>query len=420
MKKTTIIAYVAGLGLFGTVGLQATPAVTESTRTSQHLTLTGYVQVQYQLADTAGMASMAGGNFASGVDNRFAVRRGRLKLAFAHDLTTAVLQVDMTEKGLALKDAYVSLSDPWMNMASLTGGVFDRPFGYEIAYSSSKRETPERSRLFQTLFPGERDLGVRVSLKGPSKTRFEGLGLDVALLNGNGVNVETDRYKDLVAHLSLKRKAFSNKLAWGLGVSGYIGGPAHTSNILYAMQEREGVPVFVSEQVDRGSRALRRYLGVDAQLSFDWMPGRSQLRAEWLEGQQPGLANSSSSLTSLAGGPLYIRPFSGFYLYYIQQILSTPLQFVWRWDVYDPNTAVGGNAIGRPVTSGARTGQADVGFATVGWGLNYQLTERVKLMAYYDWVINETSVALPHASTLSDFSKDKQDNLFTLRMQYAF
>jgi hypothetical protein len=100
--------------------------------------------------------------------------------------------------------------------------------------------------------------------------------------------------------------------------------------------------------------------------------------------------------------------------------LNTPLQFVWRWDVYDPNSAVGGNVIGRSATSGAKTGQADVGYATLGWGLNYQLTDRVKLMAYYDWVTNETTASLPQASTLTDLSKDRQDNLFTLRMQYAF
>lgn len=376
--------------------------------------------MQYQRADTAGVASMAGGNFATGVDNRFAIRRGRLKVAYTHDWTAAVLQVDMTEKGLALKDAYLSLTEPWLKVFSLTGGVFDRPFGYEISYSSSKRETPERSRLFQTLFPGERDLGVRMRVKGRSDTRLEGLQFDLGVINGNGINVETDGYKDVVAHLSMSRKAFSDKLSWGLGASAYLGGPAHTSTLMYTMQERDGIPVFVSETVVKGSQATRRYLGVDAQLALDWSPGRSQLRVELLEGQQPGLANASTSLTGVAAGPLYIRPFSGFYLYYIQQILTSPWQFVWRWDVYDPNTAVAGNAIGRPVTNGARTGQADIGYATMGWGLNYQLTDRVKLTAYYDWVTNETTVALPHASTLTDYANDRQDNVFTLRMQYQF
>jgi hypothetical protein len=420
MKRTYIIGLFALVGLFVKSGLVVASDAVKTTEKRQSLTLSGYVQMQYQVADTAGMASMAGGNFASGVDNRFMIRRGRVKLAYEHDWTNAVLQVDMTEKGLALKDAYFRLTDPWLNIASLTGGVFDRPFGYEITYSSSKRETPERSRLFQTLFPGERDLGVRVSVKGPSGTLFSGLGLDVALVNGNGIAVESDHYKDLIAHLSLKRSAFSNNVAWGLGVSGYLGGPAHTSNLMYTMREWEGIPVFYAEQVERGSRALRRYLGIDAQLAFNWAPGRSQLRAEWIEGQQPGLANASTSLTGLAGGPIYLRPFTGFYLYYIQQILTTPLQFVWRWDLYDPNTAVGGNAIGHQVGSGARTGQADVGFATIGWGLNYQLTDKVKLMAYYDRVTNETTVNLPQASTLTDFSKDRQDNLFTVRVQYAF
>lgn len=420
MRKTSIVALVAGLGLLSVSSLQAASDDGKTTDKSQRLKVTGYVQMQYQVADTAGIASVAGGNFSAGVDNRFAIRRGRLKLAYTQDLTAAVLQVDMTEKGLALKDAYISLTDPWLRVASFTGGVFNRPFGYEISYSSGKRETPERSRLYQTLFPGERDLGVRLSVKGQNESMLEGLRMDLGLINGNGVHVETDSYKDVVARLSLSRQAFSGAMDWGLGVSGYLGGPAHTNSLAYTMQERDGIPVFVSETVEVGSRATRRYVGVDAQLAFKWKPGRSQLRFEWLEGQQPGLANSSSSLTGLAGGPLYIRPFSGFYLYYIQQVLNTPLQFVWRWDVYDPNSAVGGNVIGRSATSGAKTGQADVGYATLGWGLNYQLTDRVKLMAYYDWVTNETTASLPQASTLTDLSKDRQDNLFTLRMQYAF
>ena len=37
----------------------------------KRLKISGYIQTQYQKADTAGIASMAGGNFASGIDNRY-------------------------------------------------------------------------------------------------------------------------------------------------------------------------------------------------------------------------------------------------------------------------------------------------------------------------------------------------------------
>jgi len=139
---------------------------------ASRLKITGYAQVQYQSADTAGISSMAGGNFGAGIDNRISVRRGRVKFAYTYENALAVMQFDITEKGLGIKDAYLSLTEPWLNTFSLTGGVFDRPFGYEISYSSSSRETPERSRLFQILFPGERDLGAKLTLQAPKISRW--------------------------------------------------------------------------------------------------------------------------------------------------------------------------------------------------------------------------------------------------------
>jgi len=41
-------------------------------------------------------------------------------------------------------------------------------------------------------------------------------------------------------------------------------------------------------------------------------------------------------------------------------------------------------------------------------------------MAYYDMVTNETTINSNHGSTLKDLSKDRKDNVFTLRVQYKF
>ncbi|HOZ91505.1 MAG TPA: porin, partial [Bacteroidia bacterium] len=129
--------------------------------------ISGYIQAQFQFADSAGQQSFNGGNFPAGVDKRFTVRRGRLKVQYdgkpiskGWSITQYVLQIDATEKGLALKDAYVKLTDPWVGWLSLTTGMQNRPFGYEIPFSSSTRESPERGRMSQIIFPGERDLGM--------------------------------------------------------------------------------------------------------------------------------------------------------------------------------------------------------------------------------------------------------------------
>jgi len=387
---------------------------------AKRLKITGYAQVQYQSADTAGISSMAGGNFGSGIDNRLSVRRGRMKFAYTYENALAVMQFDITEKGLGIKDAYLSLTEPWLNMVSLTGGVFDRPYGYEISYSSSSRETPERSRLFQTLFPGERDLGAKLTLQAPKTSRWNFLKLDLGLFNGNGTNVETDSYKDFIAHFAATKSSTNEKLKWGIGASYYKGGYAMSTTKVYSMSDVSGVQAFTAETVKKGDRTNREYVGVDGQFSYDWAPGITQVRAEYLTGKQPGMAASSSSLTAAASADVYNRNFNGYYIYFIQNILQSPVQAVVKYDVYDPNTAVSGNEIGQAATGAVATGSADIKYSTLGVGLNYRFNSNVKIMAYYDMVKNETTSKIATTSTLSDLSGDRRDNVFTLRFQYKF
>src|SRR5882672_6528745 len=48
------------------------------------LKINGWVQAQYQVADTVGAASVAGGNFPANSNNRFILRRGRIKFTYEH------------------------------------------------------------------------------------------------------------------------------------------------------------------------------------------------------------------------------------------------------------------------------------------------------------------------------------------------
>jgi len=387
---------------------------------AKRLKISGYVQVQYQKADTAGIASYAGGDFSTGVDNRMLVRRGRLKFLYDNENAQAVVQFDITEKGLGIKDAFLTMTEPWLNTISLTGGVFDRPFGYEISYSSSARETPERSRVFQTLFPGERDLGARLSIQAPKTSRWNFLRLDLGLMSGNGTNVETDSYKDFIGHLSATKSSSDEKLKWGIGASYYNGGYAMATTKSYKMSDVSGTQAFVAETVTKGDKTKREYFGLDGQFSYDWALGITQIRAEYLMGSQPGIAAKSGSLTAVATADVYNRDFNGYYAYFIQNILQTPLQAVVKYDVYDPNTDVEGNEIGKTATGAVATGAGDIKYSTLGLGLNYRWSSNVKIMAYYDIVKNETTSLLPASSTLSDLANDRKDNVFTLRVQYKF
>jgi hypothetical protein len=49
---------------------------------AKKLKISGYVQAQYQKAESDGIESFAGGNFGTGIDNRFSIRRGRVKFTF--------------------------------------------------------------------------------------------------------------------------------------------------------------------------------------------------------------------------------------------------------------------------------------------------------------------------------------------------
>ncbi|MDO4780253.1 MAG: hypothetical protein Q3992_04425, partial [Bacteroides sp.] len=140
-------------------------ALESTTSGLKKLKVGGYFQAQYQHGDKD--ASLRVGNKNEAKEdsfNRFGVRRGRVKFTYDEKFLQGVFQLDITEKGVGIKDAYLKLKTGKNVEAGLQAGVFDRPFGHEISYSSSRRESPERSMIFPVLFPNERDLGVMFGL----------------------------------------------------------------------------------------------------------------------------------------------------------------------------------------------------------------------------------------------------------------
>ncbi len=412
------------------------------------LKISGYVQAQYQSSqiDTVGKASkdwkpsqdMKVGAGRSGSEstsmNRFGVRRGRIKVAYEDFGCQAAIQFDLTEKGLGLKDAYLNILDPWVGYVAVKGGVFDRPFGYEISYSSSRRESPERSRIFQTLFPDERDLGAMLTLQAPKTSPWNVLKLEAGLFGGNGIYLDTDSKKDFIGHLSFA-KAFGNTKL-GLGVSGYEGFVARSTGNVYVVEngafKNSPVVANANNASDFGF-AKREYLGFDAQVSTSSVLGLTTLRAEYIGGTQPGTSGSSSSPKSgnlpgyttsnaaattigvssstddVYGGGTYIRKFQGGYVHLVQDIADTKHSIEVKYDWYDPNTKISADQIG----VGAKTGKGDIAYSTLGLGYLYRMNANVRIMAYYDIVSNEKT-------NLKGYKADLKDNLFTLRFQYKF
>jgi hypothetical protein len=405
----------------------------------KRLRITGYMQAQWQLTDTLGAATgFSGGAFPKYSDNRFAVRRGRIKFTYENEFSTYVLQLDGTEKGVAIKDAYIAVREPWVQYVTFTAGVFDRPFGYEINYSSSARETPERSRIFQTLFPGERDLGAKITLQPRKGTRFDFIKLDAGLFAGNGINSEFDSKKDFIGHLAIAKSNREENFKFGLGVSYYNGGVFQGTNVVYSMKTlAEGTNGFVadSSKSNKYNFADRTYMGVDAQFNLLSPLGITTLRGEYLWGTQPGSSDKQldadgkelpvTGNVSLATGtaPLvdtYIRDFSGGYVYLIQSIGQSKFQVVVKYDWMDPNTKVSGTEIAKKAGSASTyMTKADIAYQTIGFGLNFRLNSQVKLTAYNEIVTNEKT-GISGTNSINNYTKDLKDNVFTLRMQYKF
>lgn len=382
-----------------------------------NLKISGYVQGQWQLAEEKGAPAFAdGGSFNKQSDNRFMIRRGRIKFTYTKGIMQAVVQPDFTEKGVGIKDVYMKLST---RSKVLTGtmGVFDRPFGYEISYSSSQRESPERSRVFLSLFPGERDLGVMLTLKG-NKGWLSQFTLDAGLFNGNGIGSETDSHKDFIGRLAWLRKKSNSELGFAFS---YYGGGVITPNItgegavdrVYSYTKNEG---FSPDQAANnvGHVNKREYFGLSGKYNQKWAAGQTKLTAEFLMGSQPGTFknNNDPGGNSFGNGsdPLYLRQFMGYYVMLVQDIAKSKHSVVLKYDYYDPNTQIKGNEIGKLKGTGA----ADIAYSTFGLGYLYRLNDNVRLMAYYDFVNNE------HSDNLKGYASRIKQNVLTIRAQVKF
>src|SRR5258706_3393491 len=454
MKKTLLLSLIAAMTMgFHSYAQESsgdTVAATLARISSdidviKRLKISGYLQPEFQVSDSAGINSFAGGNFvgptgsATPLDKRFMLRRARIKFQYDTPLNDKgfstsqyLFQIDVTEKGPTIKDLYAKITDPWTGWFSITAGMQNRPFGFEIGYSSSNRESPERGRMSQIIFPNERDLGAMLTIQGPKTSTWNWLKLDAGMFNGTGgpsalANTsDFDSYKDFIGHLTVNRTNKSEKVAWGLGVSMYNGGyRIDTVNVYTSAADSAGRRGFMQEIKKSDSllitdfhnrkEAKREYIGADAQVSIDWAAGITTLRAEYIQGNQPGTSSSTASPSGVVTSDIYKRKFNGAYFYFIQSIAQSRWQVIVKYDWYDPNTDVEGDQIGKSVQSTfIKTGATDIKYTTTGLGLAYRWDSNVKMTAYYDMEKNESS------GNLSGYTQDLKDNEFTLRIQYKF
>jgi hypothetical protein len=389
--------------------------------------ISGYIQPQFQVISKEGAETYNGGNFSALSNNRFMLRRGRLRVDYAHlnehnDPTSYfVFQFDGTERGVAIRDFWGRFYENKFKIFALTTGMFARPFGHEVNLSSANRETPERGRMSQILMKTERDIGVMLTVTSRKNVEWiQKLKFDLGVFNGQGMSgpVDYDSHKDVIGRFSLKPtqlKALGGATL-SAAVSGYVGGITSQSNVIYTTRLKGSEYMVLRDSSSNNYRKAtpRNYAGADFQLSFPNTKGETEFRAEYVTGKQTATFASSETpgvypVTNGLKDPLYTRNFNGAYFYFIQNLGSLEHQLALKYDWYDANSKVSGTQ----VSAVNGFSKADLRYDTFGMGYIYIPNESLKFMFYYEIVRNEKS-ALP------GFETDAPDNVLTCRVQYNF
>ena len=211
--------------------------------------ISGYFQPQFQVASEKGAKTFSGGDFAKNSNNRFMIRRGRIRFDYAHfhhdgiPQAQVVFQFDGSEKGVAIRDFWGRYYENRWELFSFTAGMFARPFGYEVNLGSGDRESPERARMSQTLMRTERDLGMMATFEPRKKSnRLRMFKIDLGVFNGQGLTGpdEYDSYKDLIGKISLKSTPVAKNILLSASASILEGGIEQNSKYVYRMDEGTG------------------------------------------------------------------------------------------------------------------------------------------------------------------------------------
>lgn len=469
-----------------------------------HVEFTGYLQAQWNYrtsrdkvsfldslgnstvekirVDTVGINTMSGGTFERLVSDKFTLRRGRLGVKIDYEFIESKFSIDVTERGFHVTDMYVKLTEPWKDVASITGGVFVIPFGSELNVSSSKRPFAERSRVIQHLFPSTRDVGFMGSVAVPEGKKGHGLAFDIAVINGARSTLETDKYKDFVGRLYYENEFRDGAIEVGGGFSYYWGGHAHYSDIglginQYSIYQGIGrtagdtaffmIDEMMTEEAGaQGKRVKKQHFGGDVHVAAKWKGGKTSIGAEVVAGQQaaimyrnvdPVRMHSATSYSPKGTGlgvswiaeslPIpsnpatvkaqrlpsnsFIRNFRGGSVYVVHEIMETGLQVAFRYDWYDPNVDIDGEdiRITKSISDNLGLSIADVKFQTFSVGLNYIINDFVTIMANYDIVRNENTSIIGRSrqeptddAILPAFTylNDAPDDVLTLRVQVSW
>lgn len=388
------------------------------------LRFSGYIQPQFQWTEAKGAKNFNGGDFSPNSNNRFMLRRSRIRVDHAYYnkkqqlASYFVFQVEVTERGTIIRDVWGRIFEHQWDLFSFNMGMMARPFSYEVNLASSDRESPERGRMSQILMKAERDLGASISFEPRKKdAKLNFLKIDVGVFNGPGVTATTDydSYKDLAARITLK-PMHVGPVVVSAGASILYGAVGDESPWKYETKSTAGGYAVTgdSSQSHINEAMPRHYYGADLQVKHPDKHWTTEVRGEFIIGTQTATAGSSETpaaypFIGTTPQPLYIRQFNGAYFYFLQNVGSSRHQVGVKYDWYDPNTLVAGNQ----VTAAKGFSAADVRFNTLGFGYIFYVNPHLRAMLWYEMIKNENTA-------IAGYTTDAKDDNFTCRLQYRF
>jgi len=381
--------------------------------------VSGYIQAQYQISPTN---SILDAN-SPAVHERFSIKRGRIKTTYDAGLAKYVLELDAIETGVGIKDAYVAITEPWLKAFTLTAGSQDRPFGYEVGYSSSMLESPERSKVIGYLFPKEKDLGAMIEFAqedGPLSC----LNAKVGVFNGQtNILDENDNYKDVIGRVGVKCPFQDLGLAIDGGVSGYFGKVTNTDTTAGGKTYEMTGTTWTATTGQKGTTIDRQYIGADLQLYYATpVIGGTCLKGEFISGQHPtasGKDDYYSTTTSVpSGSAVYKREVLGYYAYLVQNVDAANAQLVVKYDYFDPNTKVSASDFTNTTSTLTK---ADIAYSTIGFGVLYTppWASNMRIQLFHEIPQNEKLTNVTSGS-LAPYSKVVCAELTTIRFQFKF
>lgn len=190
--------------------------------------------------------------------DRFVLQRARLRAEITRPYVSGALELDAnTVNGPQVRVFEAEVAGRWDGpkgappYVMLAMGLFRVPFGFETGERENGRLFLDRSHFARAFFPGNNDLGVRLS------GGFRFLRYSLAAMNGNPIGerdypaVDPNRSKDLIVRLGVDARPASwlRVVAGGSGLAGtgFSPGKPSTKDVLVWRDVNENGIVEITE-----------------------------------------------------------------------------------------------------------------------------------------------------------------------------